>query len=34
MLGVVSNPKLEPIAREANTRLRNVFRHLQERIPG
>ena len=33
MLGVVDNSKLEPIADEANTRLGNVLRHLQEQIP-
>lgn len=32
MLGVVQNDQLEPIAEEANTRLRRVLDHLGERI--
>ncbi len=32
MLGVVANPALEPIADEANTRLRRVLEHLKATV--
>ncbi len=32
MLGVVANPALEPIANEANTRLRRVLEHLKATV--
>ncbi len=32
MLGVVDNPALEPIANEANTRLRRVLEHLKATV--
>lgn len=33
MLGMVNNPQLQPMANEANQRLRRVIQHLVEQMP-